>query len=408
MLKKLSLSITLQMLGTISSFLVIWIITRKYGLDLQGQFAIIKSWIDLMIVIACFGLPQSFIFAINQLNISFEKLKIFSLRYMIVVSFFLIFITFLWFEYAQQVSFLEWTDYIYIGISIGLLTGRGLLRGLLLTQNDGWLFAILSALPAILLFLFILSNFLFYNLILYLPLNYLLSSLFSFLCILYVINNIRNNHNDTLHPRNYWRKIVNNGMSVLIQGLSITLLPLSTFWLMGKFGFNHKQIGEFNIALYIYMMIALPLNMIAPIFFNKWSKLSDKNVLQKDIKKFGLLGLMGVPIVSFLYFSMPYFQTFIFGEEINDGIGASQILLFAALPLYFNNLLSCAIISCGYFNITAYLYSLKTISCLTLMCFLFLINHTLTILNVALVWVLSEYFLFIFLYLFYRFSTKKL
>ena len=53
MIRKIGLSIIIQMIGTLCSLLLVWLITNKYGVELQGQFVLIKSWIDLIVVVTC-------------------------------------------------------------------------------------------------------------------------------------------------------------------------------------------------------------------------------------------------------------------------------------------------------------------------------------------------------------------
>lgn len=384
MIKKIGYSIVLQALGTISSFLVVWIITNNYGLHTQGQFALIKSWVDLMIVLACFGLPQSFIYAVNKLNISAHYLKNFTLKYILTIILPIAFITYFWFIYVNKYEF-SFTDTFILGLAIAFLVGHALFRGLYLTQNDGKLFAIISALPALLLFLFTLIN-LIDKENLYLTYNYLLSGILSCL-IVFVLLHAEKKENHSIP----WGDILKNGNSVFIQGIAITLLPIVTYWLMGRTGFSMLEIGIFNISIYIYLIFALPLNMVSPLFFNRWSKYTDIKKTAKELRLLLSISLLIIPLIILLYFLIPLAIPKIFGPEMikYKGIEAMQILIIASIPLYINNLLACFLGSQGLFKYNTYIYTIKTILCAILI-YTLLTIYGKSILYIALSWVASD------------------
>lgn len=111
MLRKIMSSVGIQIVGTLSSLMLVWLITRFYGVSIQGQFVLIKSWVDLAVVVASFGFPQSFIYAINKLNVSWQKLEIFTMKYIFVVFLFSWLATFIWFESIQQQDFIDIYQY---------------------------------------------------------------------------------------------------------------------------------------------------------------------------------------------------------------------------------------------------------------------------------------------------------
>lgn len=123
MIKKIVSSVGIQMIGTLSSLLLVWMIIRFYGASVQGQFVLIKSWIDLVVVSVSFGLPQSFIYAINKLNVSWEDLRQRTFIYIPIIWILGYVATYVWFEYFQSQKFLSILNYILIAVTIGNLTG---------------------------------------------------------------------------------------------------------------------------------------------------------------------------------------------------------------------------------------------------------------------------------------------
>ena len=297
MIKKIVSSVGIQMIGTLSSLLLVWMITRFYGISTQGQFVLIKSWVDLAVVFASFGLPQSFIFAINKLNISWQYLEKFTFRYIPVVFLICLFTTYIWFEYLQEQNFLDIYNYLYIALGIGGLTGFSLLRGLYLTKNDGNKFALVTIAPNILLFVtFLVILFLFKNQ-LNISLLYMISGVFSFTIVMTLLSEFRINIKAVSVNEIPWKAMVGNGFNVFIQSIFASLLPLGTYWLMSKFGFNNSEIGVLSIAFYVYLVFTLPLAMVAPIFYNRWSNSKDIQFVKLELLRFVKFGLLLIPIL---------------------------------------------------------------------------------------------------------------
>lgn len=112
-----------------------------------------------------------------------------------------------------------------------------------------------------------------------------------------------------------WDEIVKNGFNVFIQSIFGALLPLGTYWLMSKFGYSKSEIGLFSIALYIYIVFTLPLAMISPIFYCRWSMNENINLILLELKQFAKVGLILVPILLIFYYLIPIILPFVFGKQ---------------------------------------------------------------------------------------------
>lgn len=385
MIKKLLLSILIQSIGTLSSFALIWLIARYLGLEKQGEFAILKSWIDLWIVITSFGLGQGFAYAINKLKISTYPLKKFSTYYPLVILIFISIATYIWFNFANSNIKFSLLQYLFIGIAVAYITAHGLLRGIFLTQNDGNIFALITILPAITLFILTIififinnNNFSFTTI-------YLLSGILSFAILYPLVKTTPNTQQQTIP----WKEIISNGNGVFLQGLAITLLPVITYWLMGNFNISQKEIGGFNIAMYFYLAIALPLNMVAPIFFNRWSKINDKNILKNELKKFIKLGMIVLLFTVIILFFIKDIIIFLFGEEILFAIPSIQAFILSGILIYFNNILSCMNMSIGKFKQNAKLFISKNIFTV-LFVFIALRFFKYNLINITYSWILGD------------------
>lgn len=397
MLRKIMSSVGIQIVGTLSSLMSVWLITRFYGVSIQGQFVLIKSWVNLAVVVASFGFPQSFIYAINKLNVSWQKLEIFTMKYIFVVFLFSWLATFIWFESIQQQDFIDIYQYFFLALGVSGLTGFSLLRGLYLTKNDSKMFAFITILPNTLLFIFFLMSFAFSDKILNMPLLYFFSGLASCSLVFLFLGNFRK-HKDNSPDIIPWDEIVKNGFNVFIQSIFGALLPLGTYWLMSKFGYSKSEIGLFSIALYIYIVFTLPLAMISPIFYNRWSMNENINLILLELKQFAKVGLILVPILLIFYYLIPIILPFVFGKQILLAIPAARLLLIATFALYYNNLLSCFFMSQGYFKIMSVMMILKTLICyFTIIISLLFFDKTLEIISVA--WLISEVIILVMLFL---------
>lgn len=394
MIKKIVSSVGIQMIGTLSSLLLVWMITRFYGISTQGQFVLIKSWVDLAVVFASFGLPQSFIFAINKLNISWQYLEKFTFRYIPVVFLICLFTTYIWFEYLQEQNFLDIYNYLYIALGIGGLTGFSLLRGLYLTKNDGNKFALVTIAPNILLFVtFLVILFLFKNQ-LNISLLYMISGVFSFTIVMTLLSEFRINIKAVSVNEIPWKAMVGNGFNVFIQSIFASLLPLGTYWLMSKFGFNNSEIGVLSIAFYVYLVFTLPLAMVAPIFYNRWSNSKDIQFVKLELLRFVKFGLLLIPILFIAYWLLPLVLPITFGNQVISSITPARLLLIATFALYYNNLMSCFLLSQGKFITMSITMIIKTVFCYLVM-ILTLVTMGKSLNFVAISWVFSEILVFI-------------
>lgn len=401
MIKKIGHSIAIQMLGTISSLILVWLITRLYGTAVQGEFVLIKSWVDMLIVISGFGMPQSFIYAINKLGVSWEVLEKYTLRYIPIALVVNLLLTFIWFECIQPQSFLSTFNYVFVAIGISCLTGFTLLRGLYLTQNDGSKFALITITPNILLLLSFLLLFLLCRTHVDVTLMYFFSGALS---LLFIANRLgvfrkKNSIDDIYHVP--WGILFSNGFNVFVQSVFSSLLPLGTYFLMIHLGFSSENIGAFSIAVYTYIVFTLPLSMVSPIFYNRWSIDKDVNKVIEEFFRFVKLGVVLIPVLFVAYCLFPIVLPFVFGPQIIPAINSSKLLLISVLALYFNNLFGNFFLSQGLFKLISYIFIFKVLSCfLFIILFSLIFNKSLDM--IALGWLSSEYIALFIYCLFWR------
>ncbi|MBE8597231.1 hypothetical protein [Xenorhabdus sp. BG5] len=390
MIKKISSSIAIQSLGTISLLLTTLFITKEYGIQAQGEFAVIKSWIDLLVAIFCFGLPQSFIYGINVLGINSYRLKTFSIYYPFLIFPLVFLTTYIWLNNSNQLYYLH--SSIFLSAGICFLIGHSLIRGIFLTINDNKLFSLITAAPSILLFTTILTLYKFNFFSFYI--SYLSAGLLSFVLIIILVRKIHLKSKNTVP----WKILLKNGNNVLLQSISSGLIPVITYWLMNKYGMNNKDIGGFNLSAYSYQIFSLPFSMIAPIFVNQWSKQKDLNIIRSNIRKL-LKTSFCILLISTLtaIFLLPIIIETILGKNLLFIIQSSRILLFSATPLFINTVLAGLLISKGFFSYNMKGYALKTIFVIVTLIILFEFRLV-SLQSVSFSWILGDLILMFILY----------
>lgn len=387
MIAKVINAIIIQSLGTVASFATVWFITNKYGLSYQGNFAIIKSWVDLMVVFGSLGFAQSFSYAINRLNVDRVKLKTFSILYSLLLVPIIWIITSLFYPNI---------DNGYISIAASLLIMHSLLRGVYLTINDNIKFSIVSIIPAVGLFIITITISIFCN-NLSISSSYIISALVSVIIVLVFIHSKRFDFKFTSIP---WGIILKNGNSVFLQGLSISMLPATTFYILKISGATSEDIGVLSIANYFYMAFALPFNMVAPILFNKWAKSNNKKETKREVYNVLLVCILIFIFSIVAIILLPDIISIFFPYSLNKEkiVGCASIMLFAASPLFLSRVITAYLQALGKFGFVSLVYSIKTAFCL-LIAIVFYLGEIVSVNYIAVTWVLGEVLLLIMLYI---------
>ncbi|MEH8116280.1 oligosaccharide flippase family protein [Aeromonas allosaccharophila] len=385
MLKKLVSSVLIQSCGTVASFATVWIISNKIGMAQQGLFAIVKSWIDFLIVLGCFGFPQSVIFVVNKYKIDASHLVRLCMTYilLLIIPFFLL--SLIWSSfYTDKVS--ESFFLLIISLSSVFLVGHAILRGLFLTKNDGVMFSLLSILPSIsLLFCFVLGMKI-NNVSVYYA--YFLSAVISISFAFYIlfepgVFKKRRLQRDAMTE--LWEK----GGDAFLQAISVVTLPMLTYMFLSISGIRSDEIGGFNIATYLYMMFSIPFGMIAPILFNRWSKSFVLNEIRYEVKYF-LWVSVGIFILMIIISNyMDFIMSFLPWDDLSNIIPPAKILAYAAAPMLVCRVITAYFLAIGLFSVNTKLYLLKTFFSVFIMIALYIFNY-ISIISMAFVWLFGD------------------
>ncbi|MGL5218816.1 MAG: hypothetical protein ACRC8G_04855 [Plesiomonas shigelloides] len=390
MIKKIISAIAIQSLGTVASFATVWIISNKLGMDRQGEFAVLKSWIDFLVVLGCFGLPQSVIYIINKYNVKKEFLVNAGVIYSVslVIPFF--FLSFLWGRIYSGRE-IEIFGFVLVSISSTLLVAHSILRGIYLTENDGVIFSLISIVPAVFLFISIYIGIFLGGVNFYI--SYTCASLFSFIAVLSLLLRYFFSKSECADVL-YFNELFVKGFDAFLQAISVAVLPMFTYAFFSLAGINDSLIGGFNIASYLYMIFAIPFGMIAPILFNRWSKLLDECLVKTEVR---YLLYFSCFVFLFMVLASGYIDYIIkylpWGKDKIPYIATpAKILVYAAAPMLISRVMSSYFLSIGMFSVNTRLFLSKTLLSVFFMLLLYMTRH-LNIVSMSYIWLLGEVFI---------------
>jgi O-antigen/teichoic acid export membrane protein len=340
----LAFSIAIQSVGVASSFLIVFVIARLGGPHLQGQFAVLKSWLDLLGTIAQFGLPQAFVYIINKRLADRVILARWSAAYSIAIVVGAAILT----ATVSSTGTIDFASAIPVsvfavvaGLSCGLLNYQRLIRSILITINDGIGFALFTAMPNILLgvAVFALLSAATHEMLL----AFVASSAISAIAAFAVSVKLTSSGPKTIP----YAPLFHQSWSSFAQAVAASLQVVVLYKELALFSATTSTIGLVSVALLPLVAANAVFAMTAPIFFNRWSKTlasSDLARLGRQIMRLSAACCM-FTIAGVL--CLPYLAEHFLGDRYVPAIPALQIAAFAMPPLFYSRSISPAFLGLG-------------------------------------------------------------
>lgn len=361
--RKFATTLVFQSIGPVALFLSIWLIANELGLEAQGHFAAVKSQVELLTACLLFGLPQSFIFGINQLKIDRNQLVRWILNYgMVIVA--LTYIILSEIKIVSEAIFktqYEVEEYsIYSAITISSMVTYGLLRSVFLTINDNWKFSAITIMPSVMLSIGIVIGVLNNS---FDPVRiYALTSLLSVLVMAVILKEKIKPVKKTILP---WMTLLKNGSSIFIQGILLATQPYMTLAFLRDTTGNYNDVGFFSLAMYVYQAGVIPLTMVAPILYGRWTSQTAADVDIKKREAISLLfGLMPVVVmISVVWMSAPWLLNLAFGNKYESAQASVRIMILTIPMLYIVQIGSTLLMSMGLFKLNIIVAASKVAIC---------------------------------------------
>lgn len=265
-------ALAIQSLGPLSMLLLSLAITQVQGPRVQGEFATARAWLDLIVVVGLFGLPQSIVLAVNRADTSRRILFGWAARYALgglsIVA------------VAVWVASRAGADLVSLALLFAAATWilMGIWRSILLTADDGLRFSIVTVIPTIAVVALAGGV-----MLAALPLDANLDVIFAgagavatVICLAIVRRPVFALAQEGRPPD--YRRLFTDGTDVLVMNVSSSLQVYLCYHILGRVG-SAADVGYFSIALLLLNAFNFPLQSLSPMLLNRWSRMSSDDVL---------------------------------------------------------------------------------------------------------------------------------
>lgn len=337
-------SVTVQALGPMSSLATVLVVARLGGAAAQGSFAQTKAWIDLLVVLGCFGFPQGIVYVTNKLGASAHRLAWHSVAYSLA------FLPVSW-----AITFLGttkgWTGqtfnnggvYIFASALAGaLLVLHGLLRGVYLSRQQGASFALFSILPAITLLvaIFITRGKGYYA-------NQILVSAFVSAIFGVVLTVVQLRCMPVCYAETPWRALFANSTHSFVQSMLMVLQPLLSYALL-RAADDYTQVGYLNAGIFLSQGLIVPVGLISPLMFAHWTSRYDAGLLWRLRRQTIRWVMLGIPASLFLAIIAQRVTPLIFGRDYLVASTAVALMVCSVPQALHSRLLAPALHAQGF------------------------------------------------------------
>lgn len=322
-------NVAVQAIGPASAFLTVVIVARLGGPSDQGQFAQYKAWVDLMVVLGLFGFPQSFIYVINRLGGSAGTLARWSRLYSLAFVPIALAASALAVHAGLAGAAAGAGSVVVLTLAAAALVLHGLWRGIYLTRNADVGFALFTILPAVSLLasltVAMLVGWRQYDRI-------ILASTIPAAAVAALMMAPVLRDRGTGYRQQPWGALLSNGLHAFLQAMLLTAQPLVAYALVRHAGGANREIGFLNAGLFLVQGLAVPITMVAPLLFARWTSVADDTLMSRlhalTWRALGIGALAGIGLALAAALAVPL----VFGAEYRAAVLAVQAMLLT-LPL---------------------------------------------------------------------------
>jgi O-antigen/teichoic acid export membrane protein len=308
MFKHIRNSISVELLIKIITFLASIVLARVLGSAARGEVAVVVSAYNILVLVANFGFNESIIYHTKQRLVDFEKLKIFSILFVLLIG--ILFVT-LFLLLANHVTFLtaiyrhSWfvlviVTALFCSINNSILVGSGRYGEFNISRFlDGLVYSLVILVCAI-------SNILMVETALMaMAVSSLICSIYLFRKVYSIEFSFKGSVDTFFEIAKQLTKFARNSfLGTLAFGL---MAQLPVLYLAGAA--SQKEIGIFSVQ---YSLIQLLLSLIMPSLL----MIMSSPVIDFRLSRFYCFYAAGVSIViPCIYLFAPIFFVVIYGEQ---------------------------------------------------------------------------------------------
>lgn len=343
-------NVVIQTLGAASSLLVIIALARVAGPAVQGEYAVYKSLIDVQVALLTLGLPSGFIYVVNKGLVPGVLLARLSAR---GIPLFVLFGAAITTGYLAQRD--EGTRHGLLAtaglltIAVAATTFYALMRGIVLTQTDGAVFAWLSALPSLLLMVLATAGAAFgwWSL----EQSFAMSGVAAAVAAVVLHRSSRPQGLGSppvcAVSRSTWVVLRQQSFHSFLQGLFQGGTIFLTIAVMQGLGARVEEVGHFNAASLATVGPNLLVAMVAPVLYSRWTRTLRRDtrapLIVRALRIAVVLQLMALPVIPL---ARPLLELLL-GEGYRPAAVAMVPLLLAVLPLAATRIIAPALQATG-------------------------------------------------------------
>ncbi|PUA83024.1 lipopolysaccharide biosynthesis protein [Nocardioides currus] len=346
--RELAPLVAIQSLGAAASFGIVALLARVAGPDVQGEFAVYKSLVDVQVAFLTLGLPSGFIYVINKGLYTTQSLLRLTARYAPLVFLVSAVLTtgYLLGRSVTLPGELS-TNIALVVLAAGATTYWALVRGIVLTLSDGVAFAWVTALPPIVLMVVTVVGV--ESGAWSLPTSFAASAVVSVTTVLLLLRVVGVPPEGPVPAdrRAAFRVLGQQSAHTLVQAVFLSGAIFTILWLMQHLDADVDDLGQFSVASLAVVGPNLLVGMVAPILYSRWSRsmsLDERRRIGRSAIRFAALlqlgALVALPLV------VPGL-TFVLGAQYRPAAVAMCIVFLAVLPLSTTRMMSPALQATG-------------------------------------------------------------
>lgn len=263
--KRYVIALAIQGLGPLSMLALSLTITQAQGATAQGEFAATRAWIDLVVAVGLFGLPQSIVFAVNRAGVSRHLL----FRWAVLYALGCLFIG------GAAAWLTASAETVAASLAFAFAAATWILtsiwRGILLTIDDGVRFNLATVIPTLAVVVITTGV-----LLAKLPLGTNLEAIFAgagavaLVICLAIVRRPVFEAEQIGRPPDY-RQLFAQGLDVFILTVCSSLQVYLCYRMLGHFGMA-ADVGQMSIGLLMLNALNFPLQSVSPLLLNRWTK----------------------------------------------------------------------------------------------------------------------------------------
>lgn len=328
-MNRLLLTVALHSLSPALLFGLSVVIARWWGPAEQGGFVAAKAWLDVLVAMGCFGFPQSVMLAINRDDASRSRLYLDASKYALALPLLMVPVA-MWTQSGHAATFIGALAFAIGAMGIVL---SNIWRAILLTVTDGLRFNLITIVPAFALTLSVSVVLLNANTALGQSMAFACAAsgvlTFVFSVFIFPPSEVRRM---TGRPPAY-RALATNGADVFVQAAAMALQTFVCYSILSK-ATGLAEVGRFSIALMAFQACLMPLQMVSPLIFNRWSRRPGHAALDAGREILRRLSFAVIGFIAAVIAVMPWAVPALLGPQFEASVPAAQIALVAVYPAF--------------------------------------------------------------------------